>query len=203
MICGARASSPRIWRSRLTRTSMLRSKGSASRPRSSSVSCARRQHPVGRAQQHREQPVLGAAQGDFLARAVGERARDRVQAPAVEGKPAHVIRARIAWRVGRAAQDRLDAPEQFARVEGLGDVVIGPEFQPDDAVHVLAARGEHDDRHLRVRPQLAAQCQPVLARQHQVEHDQIDMRALHDAAHLLAVGHRGGAELVLFQVLRQ
>src|SRR4029077_16528133 len=41
MICGARASSPRICRRRLTRTSMLRSKGSASRPRRSSVSCAR------------------------------------------------------------------------------------------------------------------------------------------------------------------
>ena len=57
----------------------------------------------------------------------------------------------------RAAQDRLDAPQQFTRVEGLGNVVIGAQFQTYDPVDVVAARGQHDHRDLRAGAQLAAQ----------------------------------------------
>ncbi|KAG1603320.1 hypothetical protein G6F45_014272 [Rhizopus arrhizus] len=39
----------------------------------------------------------------------------------------------------RAAQDRLDARQQFARDEGFDQVVVGAHFQADDAVHVVAA----------------------------------------------------------------
>jgi hypothetical protein len=39
-----------------------------------------------------------------------------------------------------APQDRSNARDQFARAEGLGDVVVGAHFQPNDAVHFLAAR---------------------------------------------------------------
>jgi hypothetical protein len=105
--------------------------------------------------------------------------------------------------VGAAAQDRLDAAEELAWIEGLGDIVIRAELEPHDAVDILATGGEHDDRYLRARAQLAAQRQAVFARQHQVEHQQVNMRALHDAAHFPAVGHRGGAKLVLLQILRQ
>jgi hypothetical protein len=83
----------------------------------------------------------------------------------------------------------------------LGDIVIGAELEPHDAVDLLAPGGEHDDRHLRTCAQLAAQRQTVFPGQHQVEHQQIDMRTLHDAAHFLAVGHRRGAKLVLLQIL--
>jgi hypothetical protein len=38
---------------------------------------------------------------------------------------------------------------QLARLEGLGQVVVGAEFQADHAVHQLAARGEHQHRHCR------------------------------------------------------
>ena len=44
-----------------------------------------------------------------------------------------------------AAQHAFQAREQLAQVEGLGQVVVGADFQPDHAVHHLARAGHHDD----------------------------------------------------------
>ena len=55
-----------------------------------------------------------------------------------------------------AAQHGLDAGDQFARVEGLADIVVGAHFQPDDAVDRLVSRGEHDDRQRLATPAQAA-----------------------------------------------
>src|ERR1700692_2816359 len=38
--------------------------------------------------------------------------------------------------------------QQFARREGLGNVVIGPALEAAHLVLLLGARGEHDDRNL-------------------------------------------------------
>jgi hypothetical protein len=40
------------------------------------------------------------------------------------------------------------ARDQLARRERLGDVVVGAELEADDAVDLVAARGQEDDRHL-------------------------------------------------------
>src|ERR1700682_3447150 len=53
----------------------------------------------------------------------------------------------------------------------------------------------------RAAAQLATQVQTVLPRQHEIEHQQVDVRALHDARLLPAIGNRGGAELVLLEIL--
>src|SRR5262249_10445187 len=105
-----------------------------------------RQHAVAGPEQYSKQPILGAAQGHFPAVPVAEGARDGVEPPAAEAEAAYGVGARIAWCVSRATQYRLDSPEQLARVEGLGDVVIGAELESDDAIDVLATRGQHDDR---------------------------------------------------------
>ena len=74
-----------------------------------------------------------------------------------------------------AAQHGVDAGQQLARVEGLGQVVVGADLEADDAVDVLALGGEHDDRRAVVGgAQAPADRQAVLAGQHQVEHDQVD-----------------------------
>ena len=39
--------------------------------------------------------------------------------------------------------------DQLARAERLGDIIVGAGLEPADAVLFLAARGEHDDRHVR------------------------------------------------------
>ncbi len=49
----------------------------------------------------------------------------------------------------RAAQDRLHAREQLARIERLRQIVVGAEIEPDDAIDVVAARREHQHRRLR------------------------------------------------------
>ena len=45
-----------------------------------------------------------------------------------------------------AAEDRLHAGEQLARLERLGQVIVGAHLQSDDTVHRVAAGGEHQDR---------------------------------------------------------
>ena len=77
-----------------------------------------------------------------------------------------------------AAQHRVDARDQLARVEGLGQVVVRAHLQADDAVDVLALGGEHDDGHGVLRAaQAPADRQAVFAGEHQVEHQQIDALA--------------------------
>ena len=75
-----------------------------------------------------------------------------------------------------AAQDGADAGGQFARVERLRQVIVGAEFQADDAVDIFAARGQHDDRDFALLAQAAQDFEAVDARQHDVEHDEVDAR---------------------------
>jgi hypothetical protein len=79
--------------------------------------------------------------------------------------------------VATAAQDGADARQQLARLEGLGQVVVGAELQADDPVHRVALGGEHQHRHLagvaRQRAHAAAHFQAVDVRQHQVQHHQV------------------------------
>ena len=46
-----------------------------------------------------------------------------------------------------ATQDGLDAGDQFAGSEWLGDVVVGSEFEAQDAIIFASARGEEDNWH--------------------------------------------------------
>ncbi len=57
-------------------------------------------------------------------------------------------------------------------IERLRQVVVGADLEPDDLVDVLVARGEHQDRHVRVLAQPLADLDPVDVGEHQVEHDQ-------------------------------
>ena len=76
-----------------------------------------------------------------------------------------------------AAQDRPQPRQQLARLERLGQIVVGAEFEPDDAVHGVAARGQHQDRRRRPRADAAADLEPVHVGQHQVEDDGIERLA--------------------------
>ena len=46
------------------------------------------------------------------------------------------------------AQHRADAGDQLARAERLGHIIVGAGLEAADPVALLAARGEHDDRHI-------------------------------------------------------
>ena len=101
-----------------------------------------------------------------------------------------------AWRAP-AAQDRLDARHQLARAEGLADVIVGAEVETDEAVDLLDARRHHHDRHVAEAAELAADLEPVAAREHQVQENEIgrvrahpghDLESICDAMRLEALG---------------
>ncbi len=120
-------------------------------------------------------------------------ARRRAQLPArhVELESGEVIdhpgllahRRRIA-----PTQDSADPRQQLARAHRLGHIVVGAEFEPDHAIDLLAHRAHDNDRRSRRRGDTATDRQAVLARQHEVQHDQIDGRGGQDAVGLLGVG---------------
>ena len=72
----------------------------------------------------------------------------------------------------RAAQDRLHAGNQLARVERLRQVVVGADLEADDLVDVLVSCGQHQDRNVGRLADATADLDPVDVGQHQVEHDQ-------------------------------
>jgi hypothetical protein len=47
---------------------------------------------------------------------------------------------------GRAAEEDFHAREELAHREGLAEVVVGADLQPEDAVELFVAGGEKDDR---------------------------------------------------------
>ena len=146
-----------------------------------------REDPAGAARHHLQDVELVAGQ---LADAAVD---PHLAGVDVDLEPAEAQHRVVAQRRG-AAQQRLDAREQLARLEGLGQVVVGAELQTDDAVHRLAARGQHQQRQAaqaRIGAQLARQVQAVAVGQHQVEHQHVEELALQPCAPLREISGHG------------
>ena len=89
-----------------------------------------------------------------------------------------------------AAQHGAGAGDQFLRAERLGDIIVGAGFEAADAVVLLAARGEHDDRQIGgVGPaaQAAADLDPADPFDHPVEDDQVGLDLVGQDQRFLAV----------------
>src|SRR6185503_545921 len=69
----------------------------------------------------------------------------------------------------RTAENRLQAGDQLARPERLGDVIVRTGVERPDLLLLLADRGENEDRHLAPRPQLGAYVHSVSVGQNQVD----------------------------------
>jgi hypothetical protein len=99
--------------------------------------------------------------------------------------------------IAGAAQQRFDARQQFERLEGLGEVIVGAQFQSYDFVRQLTTCGEHQDR--RIDPalaQVAAHVKTALPRKHHVENHHIEVSR---AGAFQSVSSGGGAlKLVAF-----
>ena len=77
----------------------------------------------------------------------------------------------------RAAHQGADARDELVGAERLGQVVVGADVEPDDAVGLFGACGHHDDRDRRRRgvgAKRAAHLQPAHAGQHDVEDHEIE-----------------------------
>ena len=116
-----------------------------------------------------------------------------IEFPALEADQVRPLTFRHPGRLLRAAQHRLDAGQQLPWIERLGQIVVRPHLEADDAVDLLAHRRQHDHRYLGTRAQLAAQGEPVGPRQHEIENDQVDAPVGKRLLHLPAVPGRGHA----------
>ena len=75
-----------------------------------------------------------------------------------------------------ARRSSARAGDELVRAERLGDVVVRPELEADDAIGFLRARGQHDDRdraRLHVGADRAADFEAIDVGQHQVEDEQV------------------------------
>src|SRR5438132_3339960 len=75
-----------------------------------------------------------------------------------------------------SAQDRFDAQNNFARAEWFRHVIVGAEFQTDDAVDLLRSRGQHQDWNVTrswIALQNFANLESGHFRQHQIENDEV------------------------------
>ena len=76
----------------------------------------------------------------------------------------------------RAAQHGVDAREQLARRERLGDVVVGAAFEARDLVALFGARRQHDDRQLArlaIALERARELEAARVGQHPVDQQQV------------------------------
>src|SRR3954447_10334393 len=101
-----------------------------------------------------------------------------------------------------APEDRLDARCELTRREGLRDVVVCTELEARHAVGLLVARGEHHDRHFRLRPHLPAHLEAVDAGEPDVEHDETDGMAAELRDRLLTRAEPDDAPAVLLLEIR-
>ncbi len=100
-------------------------------------------------------------------------------------------RCGLGRRRGVAAQHSPDPRQHLAHVERLGDVVVGAELQPDHAVDHVAFAADHHDRYVVLGADLAREREAVLAREADVEGDEIDglrVEVRHQAGAVLGLG---------------
>src|SRR3546814_1117178 len=79
---------------------------------------------------------------------------------------------------------RADARDELTRIERLGHVVVGPDLKTDNPVNVFAQRRQHDDGYSGGRAQPAADAEPDLAGQHDVQHHEVDVAPRQDRLHV-------------------
>ncbi len=108
----------------------------------------------------------------------------------VEGEPADVVECRLLVLLATyTAQDGLDAEYQFLHREGLGDVVVGTQFEAFENVLLQRLGSEEDDGYLGIgRADLLCQCESVFLGHHHVEHADVELGLQESLETGLAVG---------------
>src|SRR5665811_1610086 len=106
-----------------------------------------------------------------------------------------VLRRRL---VG-ATQPGTHAGDELLRLERLGDVVVGTRLQAEDDVDGVALGGQHDDRHPRLAPDQSADLGAVLAREHEVQQDEIGLTTSERLERVVAVCAEEGFETLRAQ----
>ena len=72
-----------------------------------------------------------------------------------------------------AAQDDVHPGDEFARAEGLGDVIVAADLEAQHAIDFVVARGEKQDRNVRGLSDFPADVQAVEFRHADIQNDQV------------------------------
>ena len=153
-----------------------------------------RDHPSRRGREQRQEVELGGGKGDRLAVA------QHLVAAHVHDQSGELEASRSDLGLGRplTAELGVDPRRELSDLEGLDDVVVGADLQPDHDVHGVGAGGDHHDRDLDTGgPEAPADVEPGEARQGQVEDDQVDVTGLGETHAVQAVLRKLDAEAVL------
>ena len=104
----------------------------------------------------------------------------------------------------KAPDHRADAGQQLSRLERFGEIIIRSELQSDDPVDRLVDGRHHDDRNLRLDPDIAAKLKAVPARKHHIENHQIKTLTLQLRLHLkLIMRQRHAIAMALEEVANE
>ena len=122
-------------------------------------------------------------------------------ADAIDLQPGKTEPLRVAPAVLADAPQHGPHPQhQLPGAEGLGDVIVGAQLKAFDAVQLLAAGRQHDDGRIVTAADAAAHFPPVHPGEHQVQNDQVGLRAPKRVQRVMAVGRRDDVETFPFQV---
>ncbi len=100
-----------------------------------------------------------------------------------------------------SAKHRSDPRQQFARIEGFGQIIVRPHLESDDPVDVLAASREHHQSQIRHGfAQAPTDGQSVLSGKADVEHGNIELVVAEFLVQRRGVGRRHDLTVILTQV---
>ena len=105
-----------------------------------------------------------------------------------------------------AAQQRLDAGDQLGQRERLDDIVVGAGGEAAHALGLLAAGGQHDDRHalgVAAGAQTPAELDAGEAGQHPVEQDEIGRMVAQMQFSVVAARHAVDLEALGLEIVAQ
>src|ERR671912_522384 len=116
----------------------------------------------------------------------------------------HLVVAVLARpRRRRTAEQGADTAPELADGERLRDVVVGAELEPEHLVQLVVAGRQHDDRHRALGAEPFANLQPVQSRQHQIQHDEVDVLLCEARECLLAVPCVDDCEAIALERIRE
>ena len=98
----------------------------------------------------------------------------------------------------RPTEERADPRQQLVEFEGLGQVVVGPGIEPGHPVR-RPCRQQQDRHAVSLRAQHPADGQPVDARHHHVQHQQVERCVPDGLERRCAVGHERDGIALEFQ----
>ena len=119
-----------------------------------------------------------------------------------ERTEAHLLGRRCGRGLG-PAQNARDPQRQLARLERLGDVIVGADLEAADAAFLFRPRGQHEDGHARGFADRFDEIEAAFARHHHVEDQKIEAQAGELGARIRGVVGRRDPIAFRIEITRQ